>query len=198
MTTDSSNSSNDNHNEIHIGSRIRDLRKAKRMTIKRLAELASCSVGYISQIERGISDVPISTLKPIATALEVQISWFFHQPEGSPSEEQAFVVRQHQRSVLNFSGAGIREQMLSPDLKGETLLVMSEIEPDCEDPAEVTRPVEEAGLVMDGQLELTLGNQTLLLETGDSFRIPKNTPHRIRNPGDSLSRTLWIITPPNY
>ena len=184
--------------DTHIGTRIRELRKAKRLTIAQLSKLSGFSVGYISQIERAISEVPISTLKPIAQAMGVQISWFFHQPHSAPESERGYIVRRAHRALLNFSGSGISETMLSPNLSGQSLLIISEIQPGCSDPNTVTRPVEESGLVMEGSLELCIGQQTFLLHSGDSFVIPKHTPHRIGNPTEQLSKTLWIITPPNY
>ncbi len=182
----------------HIGSQIRDLRKAKKMTLTELAERSGFSTGHLSQAERGVSEVSISALKSIAAALEVQISWFFQGDSEQPDAELGLIVRGDQRRQLKFSGTGFSEELLSPDLKGETLLVMTELEPGADDPVEVTRPVEESGMVIEGELELWIDDRRFLLNSGDSFRIPRDRPHRVRNPGAMISRTLWVITPPHY
>lgn len=54
---------------IRVGGQIRDLRKAKGMTIAGLAERIERSIGYVSQIERDISELSIPDLKRIAEAL---------------------------------------------------------------------------------------------------------------------------------
>src|SRR5450631_226546 len=60
-----------------LGSQIRDLRAARGFSLARLAESIGKSIGYVSQIERGRSEVSISTLKAISDALDVLIGWFF-------------------------------------------------------------------------------------------------------------------------
>lgn len=183
-----------------IASQIRDLRKAKKLTLKQLAQRCDLSIGHLSQVERGLSEVSLSALKIIAGALEVQISWFFQEGEDEHplQEEQGFIVRSTQRRELKFTGTGISEALMSPDLKGETLVVMTEIEVGAGEPVEVSRPVEESGVVLAGELELWIGDKQFLLKEGDSFRIPKDAPHRCMNPGQVVSRSLWIITPPYY
>ena len=57
-----------------VGEQIRDLRKIRTLTLQGLADKISRSVGYVSQIERNISDVSIPVLKEIAEALDVNIN----------------------------------------------------------------------------------------------------------------------------
>ena len=68
----------------HLGHQIRDLRRAKGVTIPQLAARIERSVGWLSQIERGLSEVSIAALHQIAQALEVQVSWFFGQGATPP------------------------------------------------------------------------------------------------------------------
>ena len=56
-----------------VGPEIRDLRKAKRMTIKELSLATSLSIGHLSEIERGIASPSIKTLHDIARALGLWI-----------------------------------------------------------------------------------------------------------------------------
>ena len=57
-----------------IGKRIKQKRKDLEKTQDYLAESLSVSVGYISQIERGITKVSLDTLSEIATHLNCDIS----------------------------------------------------------------------------------------------------------------------------
>ena len=58
-----------------------------------------------------------------------------------------------------------------------------------------THKGEEAGLVLEGRIELTLGDEVFLLETGDSFSFPSTIPHTYRNPGDTPAAVIWANTP---
>ncbi len=57
-----------------IGQRIKQIRKARGMTQEHLAEALTVSVGYISQIERGVTKISLDTLAAVATRLECELS----------------------------------------------------------------------------------------------------------------------------
>jgi len=184
---------------ILVGAQIRDLRKAKGLTITQLAERIERSVGYVSQIERNLSELSIPALKRIAEALEVQISWFFHSTASVPAEERDYIVRKENRRRLSLSGIGVVEELLSPSLGGETELVLTRIPPHSTTGEEfVTRKAEESGLVLQGQLELWVEDKHFILDEGDSFCFRADESHRINNPGDIETIVVWVITPPVY
>lgn len=184
---------------IHVGGQIRDLRKAKGLTITQLAERIDRSVGYVSQIERNLSELSIPDLKRIAEALEVQISWFFHSSAAVPQEERDYIVRKGNRRRLSLSGIGVVEELLSPSLGGATELVLTRIPPRRTTGEEfVSRKAEESGLVLQGMLELWVEDKHFLLGEGDSFCFGPEESHRIHNPGDIETIVVWVITPPVY
>ena len=57
-----------------IGQRIKQIRRSRGLTQERLAEALSVSVGYISQIERGVTKISFDTLAAVATCLECELS----------------------------------------------------------------------------------------------------------------------------
>ena len=184
---------------ILVGRQIRDLRKAKGLTIAELAEHIERSVGYVSQIERDLSELSIPGLKRIAEALEVQISWFFHPTGAAPAAERDYIVRRGNRRRLSLTGIGVTEELLSPSLGGATELVLTRVPPRSTTGAEfVTRKAEESGLVLQGRMELWVGEKHFLLDEGDSFCFGAGESHRIHNPGDTECVVVWVITPPVY
>lgn len=184
---------------ILVGGQIRDLRKAKGLTITQLAERIDRSVGYVSQIERNLSELSIPDVKRIAEALEVQISWFFHSTASVPQEERDYIVRKENRRRLSLSGIGVVEELLSPSLGGATELVLTRIPPHSTTGEEfVSRKAEESGLVLQGKLELWVEDKHFLLGEGDSFCFQPEESHRIHNPGDIEAVVVWVITPPVY
>lgn len=182
-----------------LGHQIRDLRRAKGMTIPQLAVQIDRSVGWLSQTERGLSEVSIAALHQIATALDVQVSWFFGQGAAPPPEELGLVLRRANRRTLDFHGSGVHEEMLSPSLSGQLLLVETTFAPGASTgDRDRERRGEEAGVVLSGRLELRLDGRTLLLHAGDSFAFTRHGPHRCHNPGTEPCVVLWVITPPSY
>jgi transcriptional regulator with XRE-family HTH domain len=183
--------------ERQIGEQIRELRVIKRLTLQQLAEMVGVSVGYMSQIERNRSKLPIGTLRRICDVLGVHMSWFFPSTPSGPPEERAFIVRARNRRSMSFTGLGINEQLLSPNLSGPLELLMSTIEPGA-DSGEYTHEGSEAGVVIRGSMELWINGQYFLLDEGDSFSFKSTERHRCRNPGEVPTQVVWVITPPHY
>lgn len=182
--------------EADLGAGIRQLRRAKGMTLRDVAQAAGVSVGYLSQIERNHSRLPIGVLQRISAALGVPMSWFF-PPGDAPAGERDVVVRAGGRRRLTFTGLGIVEELLSPNLAGPLELLLSTIEPGA-DSGDYSHDGAEAGLVLEGVLDLWVAGRHFRLEAGDSFAFRSAEVHRCANPGDAPARVVWVITPPHY
>ena len=185
--------------EITIGSQIRDLRKARGVTLEDLAERINRSVGYLSQVERDISEVTLTNLKEIAEALGVGINWFFRGDAIAPEDERGLIVRRGNRRRLVFRGTGMLEELLSPTLTGAFEMVMGTFEPGGNTgDVHAVKNGEEAGFVVSGQLALHIYDKEYTIEAGDAFMFPRNIPHKAWNPTDKTTVVLWIIAPPVY
>jgi transcriptional regulator with XRE-family HTH domain len=180
-----------------IGARIRELRKAHGRTLADVAAAVGISVSYLSQIERDVSRLPISVLKQIADALGVHMNWFFHSGQQGPPEERDVIVRAANRRNLTFTGLGITEELLSPNLAGPLELLISTIHPSA-DSEFYAHDGAEAGVVIEGTLQLWVGERHFQLAVGDSFAFSSTEAHRCANHGSSPVKVLWVITPPHY
>jgi transcriptional regulator with XRE-family HTH domain len=183
--------------DAHIGGRIRELRKAHGRTLADVATAVGISVSYLSQIERDVSRLPIGVLKQIADTLGVHMNWFFQRGSEGPPEERDIIVRAANRWNLTFTGLGITEELLSPNLAGPLELLISTIHPGA-DSEFYAHDGAEAGLVMHGTLQLWVGSQHFVLEAGDSFAFSSAEAHRCANHGKQPVKVLWVITPPHY
>ena len=179
---------------LRIGRQIRDLRKAKGITLIEMAENIQRSVGYVSQVERGVSALPIPVLQSICDVLGVQISWFFHTDSEVPADELNHIVRANARRSLNYSGTGIHEELLSPRLSGQLKMILTTFAPGAGSDAR-DRKGEEGGLVQSGVLELGIGEKSFILNTGDSFTLTGDEPHWCKNPSDSEETIgIWTVS----
>lgn len=182
-----------------LGRQIRDLRKSRSLTLSELAGKINRSVGWLSQIERGLYDVSITAMHEIATALDVQISWFFQTGAQPPADEVGLIVRKANRRTFDFHGTGAHEEILSPSLNGQFLLIESTFAPGTSTgDRDRQRRGEEAGLVVSGLLELHVDGKTYQLGVGDSFTLTKPGSHRCHNPGLEPTVLLWISAAGSY
>lgn len=179
-----------------VGGDVRALRKARGLTLAELALAVGRSVGWLSQIERDLTEPTISDLRKLAEALDQPVSLFFGAGDA-PEAERGYVVRADNWRSLGTSEEGLVEQLLSPDLGGSFEVIRSVFAPGAELAEANTRPTEEAGHVIYGTLELEIGDRRFALSPGDSFRFA-GEPYRWRNPGTTDCVVIWVIAPPVY
>ena len=136
--------------EAAIGEQLRELRQVKNLTLREVAEKAGISVSYLSQLERNQSRLPIGVLKKISDALGVHMNWFFQSTGDGDGAERDVVVRATNRRRMSFTGLGITEELLSPNLSGPLELLISTIAPGA-DSEDYSHDGAEAGLVLSGR-----------------------------------------------
>lgn len=183
--------------DVAVGAEIRALRTARGLTLKAVASQADVSVGYLSEIERDITRVPIAVLKRLCDVFGVSIGWLLRASRRGPEHERDVIVRVGDRTRLTFPGLGITEELLSPDLTGPLELLISTIEPGA-DSDDYSHHGDEAGVVVSGTLDLWIDGVCHRLRPGDSFAFASTTTHRCANTTDSVAKVLWVITPPHY
>lgn len=95
-----------------LGPRLRQRRKVRGMSLHTVASKAGISIGLLSQIERGLTMPSVNSLNAICSALEMPVGWIF-DAGGGPQER--YVVRAHQRRVLDLGAKGMRKELMTPD-----------------------------------------------------------------------------------
>ncbi|CAM3949185.1 HTH-type transcriptional regulator PuuR [Bordetella tumbae] len=180
-----------------LGNEVKNLRKARAYSLQMLAQRCGKSIGYLSQLERGLAKPTIGAMQEIARALGVQISWFF--PEGKPEDpsDDGIVVRAECRRRLSFA-SGVADYLLSPNLSGQLELLVCVLDPGSDSGDAYSHRGEEAGVVIRGTLELWVQGKHFVLNPGDSFSFLSTEPHRYCNPGLVPTEVVWAITPPTY
>ncbi len=178
-----------------LGADLRALRKSRGLTLQGLADNLGRSVGWLSQVERDISEPSIADLRHIARALDVSVSSLFRA--GSVPEEAAYVVRKSARRPIGSREAGLIEELLSPDLTDDFEVVHSTFLPGSSIADPVVRPTQEVGYIVSGRLDLWIDGRTFQLTPGDSFRV-RGEPFRWANPHDAPCVAIWVIAPPVY
>lgn len=186
-----------------FGAEVRQLRKARQMTLADLAAASGVSVSHLSAIERGGVNPTLGKIAQIAEGLGVPEEWFFTRREGDGPLERTFVVRRENRRSLNLlygepaEVSGYSDALLSSSLGGAFHMGLSEYPPHSDAVADeiYVREGEQHGLVLEGELVLTLGTETIRLRAGDSFSFPGTILHAMRNKSDRPARLIWVNSP---
>lgn len=179
-----------------LGADLRALRKSRGATLVDMSEALGRSVGWLSQVERDKSDPSITDLRQIAGFLDVPVSLLFRHAAG-PAEEAGHVVRAAARRPIGSEPAGLVEELLSPDLTDDFEMVHCTFAPHARIKDAVTRPTQEVGHVISGQLDVEIAGRIHSIGPGDSFRI-RGEPFRWHNPCPDPAVAIWVIAPPVY
>jgi transcriptional regulator with XRE-family HTH domain len=176
-----------------LGETVRLLRQRAGLSIQEVAQRAGLSNGMISQLERGLTTPSIRTLRMLAIALDVPISYFF---EPSVAERaQRYIVRKAARRLLRLTASGVLKEALTPAEPGELELYELTLNPGASSGTDFLRHSgEKAGFVLAGSLRLWLDHEAALLDAGDSFRFPSEVPHMFDNPSQQVTRVIWVTT----
>lgn len=173
--------------DVRVGSRLRELRRERRLTIPQLAEAAGLTSGFISQLERDLSSASLSSLARICEVLGVRIG---DVTDPIPAERHDVFALPGQEHLLLTSTDERRfhvtESHLEPGAdSGEQLHTL---------PADV-----ELVHVVSGSLEVWVGRKHRLLGAGESLTYSPREPHRWRNPsGKDMAVVLWLAVPNPY
>ena len=190
--------------EFDIGSRLRATRVGRRLSQRELARKAGVTNGLISQIEQNSSSPSVSSLKRILDAIPMSLSEFF----ADDGDAQQIFFRAAELRELNpekifhmapDAGKDVSLRQVGSGMSRSIQMLHERYAPGADTGAELyAHESEEAGIVVSGQIELTVGNQTETLGPGDAYIFDSTQPHRFRNTGDEECVIISACTPPSF
>lgn len=177
--------------DSQIGAQLKAARLARRRTLAEVARQSGLTKGFVSKLERDQATASVASLIRLCETLGIAVGSLFH---SSPGE----VVRHGAYPSINFGGTGLSEFLLTPHGERRVQAILSEIAPGGGSgdelyglPADV-----EFVLVLEGRLEVTLRDHTVVLEQGDAFTFPPRTEHCFRSIAEvATTRVLWVFAP---
>jgi transcriptional regulator with XRE-family HTH domain len=177
-----------------VGARVRSLRRERGLTIEQLAAATGLTKGFISQLERDRTAPSLSSIARICDALGVRLSHIFE------AEAPSALVRRHLRVPLD-GALSTQSHLLSPRDEPRFQAIESEVAPDGGAGGELhPLPGEvEFVYVLEGTLELRVGDESHVLEAGDTITYRLGKPHTWRNASAAERlRVLWVSVPNPY
>lgn len=182
-----------------VGQHIRVLRLERGLALNELARRCELSPSFISQVERELCSISISSLHAICKVLGINVAEFFASLESSkrskePTQRLSEVLKQGNQPSVTTSDAAIKYRFLTrefPDRKLE--IVIAEISPGYRYPL-ASHGGEEFGYILEGQLRLTIREREHIMGPGDSYHFDASVPHGYAAEGDQTARVMWIGT----
>ena len=191
--------------ELGMGDEIRAVRKARQLTLKELSRRTGRSVAYLSRIELGEARISVELLTDIGEALDVDPKWFFPSRTGAGHHERNCIVRAGARRPLSnlytrtSEELGFEDELLSSTIAGQCYMLISRFPPAQDRPEKAREGYvfegEMHGIIIQGCVELTLEDEVIELNQGDSFSFSSQIPHRMCNAVKEESIMVSTMTP---
>ena len=184
--------------EFNIGVKIKTLRLSRKKTLQEVADETGFSPALISQIENNNVSPPIATLSRIAKVLGVRVGYFF-KDEGP--EEAYEVVRRRERlgvtRVISRTGGehGYTYHALTHKKRDKLMEpFLLTVDPAMRDEEnQYSHEGEEFLLVLEGEAELVLETERIVLEEGDCVYFESSLKHRLLSHGGKGARVLAVL-----
>lgn len=174
---------------LELGAALRRRRKELGMTMQSVADAAGLSVGFISQVERGITSPSLGSLASLADVLQTPMSAFLDQPEP-----QGRTTRQVSRESYSVAGAPVAYQRLSTTFKGSKLHSVIVTAPPGHRAEPISHRGEEMFLVLDGEFTVEIEGNIEILKKGDSMHFDSRRVHSTWNHTNQKASMLWCGT----
>jgi transcriptional regulator with XRE-family HTH domain len=173
-----------------LGARIRELRTARRLTLVQLAAATELSHPFLSQLERGLAQPSLASLRRIAVALETSPIELIAASDATADTPGAIEVQRAGDGALPESFASGAARMLAHSARAFHPMT---VEADACEPGErFAHADEEFVYVVAGRIRIELDEQTHDLDTGDSIYYPGGTTHRWWSPEGARYRLLVV------
>ncbi|MBP2448029.1 cupin domain-containing protein [Rhizobium leguminosarum] len=180
---------------VDIGSRLRHLRIAHKLSQRELAKRTGVPNSTISLIESNASNPSVGALKRILDGIPIGLAEFFAFEPERP--RKAFYAAEE---LVEIGKGAISYKQVGESLFGRSLQMLRE----CYQPGADTGKIplvhegEEGGIVLSGRLEVTVDDERRILGPGDAYYFESRRPHRFRCVGPVPCEVISACTPPTF
>ena len=188
--------------EFDVGTRLKELRQENQLSQRQLADMAGVPHGQISMIETNKSSPSVASLRKILGGFGITMGEFFEPEAKSPSQTFFTPNELHDLSAKLYhghvEGSGHLSLRQVGDAKAHGLQILHErYDAGADTGAElIDHPASEGGIVIAGEIEITVGDEIRILKAGDSYLFDSTQPHRFRNVSDRPAEVISACTPP--
>lgn len=179
--------------DFDVGARLRQVREAHGFSQRALAARSGVTNGMISMAEQNATSPSVASLKKILDGIPISLAAFF---SGAEIEPRIF-FRAKELTELGDRAISLRQV---GDAATHSLQMLHErYRPGADTGEEAyTHEGEEAGIVISGNIEITVDGTVGVLSAGDAYLFDSRLPHRFRNTSDEDCVIVSACTPPSF
>ncbi len=183
--------------DIDVGTRLRIVRLRHQLSQRALAKKSGVANASISLIESGNTSPSVSALKRILAGIPMTLAEFFS--DELPGMKSEVFYRAETLTEIS-GGAGISYRQIGSAKAGHALQILYESYAVGADTGMVMleHEGEEGAVILSGRLEVTVGEATRVLGTGDAYYFDSRQPHRFRNAGNEVCTLVSSCSPPTF
>ena len=172
-----------------LGRRLRDRRRQLGLTLKDVADGAGLSVGFISQIERGLNAPSLSSLAAISGVLRTHVTEFLAPPRPDApftlhGERRSFAIEKH----------ALRYERISASFPGSVLNGVIIHKPPGHRSEWIRHEGEELFYILEGAITVETEDESTVLEAGSSIHFKSTRLHSSWNHGTTPAVILHVCT----
>lgn len=176
---------------LDVGSRLKELREARHISMRELARRSELSANALSMIERNLTSPSVSTLNKLATAMEIPITAFFRI---NPEKHKIVFCKSTERNRVHFL-KGLWEGLGGESFIGRIEAFMLTLEAGgSSGPHGMLHSGHEFVYCLNGNLEYEVDGENFQLESGDSLIFSSQLMHRWRNSGQNVCNMIIVIS----
>ena len=180
---------------IDVGAHLRAIRQFHGLSQRELAKRAGVTNGMISLIEQNRVSPSVSSLKKVLDGIPMSLADFFTMDLQVPP--QVFYGREELTEIgaspVELRLVAARRPQRAMSILHERYAAGADSGPDM-----ASHPGEKGGVVVHGQIEVTVGTAARLLGPGDAYYFATAVPHRFQNPGREDCEIISASTPPTF
>lgn len=150
-----------------VRNRLRSLRQSLGWSLDVLAERSHLSPSTISRLETGKRSVSLDVLVPLARALQIDLDTLL---EADTPDTDVVI-----RPVPSHRPGTTTWPLSRPT--GSTTALKMRLEPTSTSPEPRVHPGHDWLYVLEGRINLTLGERRIVVETGEAAEFSTMTPH---------------------
>lgn len=176
---------------VDVGSRLKELREDRHISMRELARRSELSANALSMIERNLTSPSVSTLNKLATAMEIPITAFFRK---NHEKRDIVFCKSSQRNQVSFI-KGLWEGLGGDSFIGRLEAFVLTLETGgTSGPHGMLHSGHEFVFCLSGNLEYEVSGEKFELESGDSLIFASQLMHRWRNIGKEPCSAVIVIS----
>jgi quercetin dioxygenase-like cupin family protein/ribosome-binding protein aMBF1 (putative translation factor) len=181
---------------VNVGERVKTVRQRLGLSLEDVYQRTDIQVPLLSQIEAGEVAPPLGIVIKLAKALEMKMGYFI-----SGEEDRAYtIVRRDDRKVVSRYDStrgkhyGYEYESLAPhkrDRHMEPFLVT--LYPATTEEERSSHDGQEFIFVLQGKMEVRLGEEIHILQPGDAIYYDSTVPHLVKSSGEETTKILAVL-----